>query len=236
MAPKNFALGEALDRIVAKYHLSSEWVSYSKDRLTSEGARVLIQQWGVFNRHSRRCWAYVVGNCPHVEIRKWIVRENLYEEEAIEGQSHFELLLRLGKAVGLSADDIERARPLPSTIMSLNAWEALTKNRSWYEGLAAKVMLERTNKPECGNFSALETQQWMRHLHLSEHEVEFWSLHDSVDQIHSDGTLVLLEKYLPGERETVAALQVAEESMIAWKFYLDGICKAGLEKEAVKSK
>lgn len=235
MEQQKLDLSAALDRIVAKYHSNSKWVSYSRDRLTAEGARVLIQQWGIFNRHSRRCWAYVVGNTPHVEIRKWIVRENLYEEEAIEGQSHFELLLRLGKAVGLSAEDIERARPLPSTIMALHAWETLTKNRSWHEGLAAKVMLERTNKPECGNFSAFETGNWMRHLGLSEHEVEFWILHDSVDQIHSEGTLVLLEKYLPGEREKEAALQAAEESMIAWKFYLDGIAEAGLARETIRS-
>ena len=224
-------LGEALDRIVAKYQLNLKWVAYSKDRLTAAGARVLVQQWGIFNRHSRRCWAYVVGNCPHVEIRKWIVKENLYEEEAIEGQSHFELLLRLGRALGLTLEDIEKATPLPSTIVALHTWETLTKNRTWYEGIAAKAMLERTNKPECGNFSHLEAERWVRQLHLSLEDVEFWTLHDSVDQIHSDGTLVLLEKYLPGAREKEAALQAAEESMIAWKFYLDGICEAALEKE-----
>jgi len=91
-------------------------------------------------------------------------------------------------------------------------------------------MLERTNKPECGNFSATETENWMRHLGLSLEDVEFWTLHDAVDQIHSDGTVQLLEKYIAADIQKEEALQAAEDSMIAWKVYLDGIAEAGLEK------
>ncbi len=91
-------------------------------------------------------------------------------------------------------------------------------------------MLERTNKPECGNFSAAEAKNWMRHLGLSLADVEFWTLHDSVDQVHSEGTVQLLEKYMSENSQKEAALQAAEDSMIAWKIYLDGIAEAGIEK------
>ena len=67
---------------------------------------MLIQQWSNFTRHSRQCWAHVVGNCPIVEVRKFIVTENLYEEEAQEGHSHFEILVRMGMALGLTRDEI----------------------------------------------------------------------------------------------------------------------------------
>ncbi len=230
MSANQSAFAKALDGIVAKYHPNTKWFAYSRDRLGVDGARVLVQQWGVFNRHSRRCWAYVVGNCPHVDLRKFIVTENLYEEEAIEGRSHFELLLRMGKSIGLSEEQIQQAQPLPTTIVALHTWETLTKNRTWYEGVAAKVMLERTNKPECGNFSAMETENWRRHLGLSLEDVEFWTLHDSVDQIHSEGTVEYLEKYLSAESEREVALRAAEDSMIAWKVYLDGITDAGIGK------
>lgn len=224
------SLIESLDKIVAECQLNLKWVAYSKDRLTVNGGRVLVQQWGIFTRHSRRCWAYVVGNCPHVEIRKFIVTENLYEEEALEGHSHFDLMVRMGKALGLSREEVESAKPLPTTTVALNAWEALTKNRSWYEGIAAKAVLERTNNPHCGNFSALEAERWMRQLKLSRDDVEFWVLHDSVDQIHGDGSLRLMEKYLRTDAEREAAIRAAEESMMAWRVYLDGIYEAGNEK------
>jgi pyrroloquinoline quinone (PQQ) biosynthesis protein C len=67
----------------------------------------------------------------------------------------------------------------------------------------------------------------MRQLKLSRDDVEFWLLHDAVDQIHGGGSLSLLEKYLSTNAEREAALRAAEESMMAWRIYLDGIYDAG---------
>ncbi|HWO41037.1 MAG TPA: iron-containing redox enzyme family protein [Candidatus Eisenbacteria bacterium] len=232
MNPSEFA--KQIDRIVARCNDDLEGVRFSKDSLTREAARTLVQQWSIFTRHSRQCWAYVVGNCPIVEVRKFIVTENLYEEEAQEGHSHFEILARMGKALGLTRDEIEHAKPLPSTVIALLAWESLTKNRTWYEGLAAKSVLERTNNPHCGNFSHHQAEQWMRQLGLSREETEFWWMHDSVDQIHGDGSLNLLKKYLTLEDQRQAALRAAEESMMAWKIYFDGFYYEGVRRTTAR--
>ena len=96
------AFAAAIDKIVTDCNDRLLWVPYSKDQLTKEAARVLIEQWSSFTRHSRQCWAHVVGNCPIIEVRKFIVTENLYEEEAQEGHSHFEILARMGMALGLT--------------------------------------------------------------------------------------------------------------------------------------
>ena len=68
----------------------------------------------------------------------------------------------------------------------------------------------------------------MRQLKLSRDDVEFWLLHDSVDQIHGDGSIRLMEKYLRTDAERAAAIRAAEESMMAWKVYLDGIYEAAI--------
>ncbi|MGH7816462.1 MAG: hypothetical protein ACREOR_03650 [Candidatus Binatia bacterium] len=57
-------------------------------------------------------------------------------------------------------------------------------------------------------------------------------MHDSVDQIHGDGSLKLLEKYLQGDAEKQAALRAAEESMMAWKVYFDGFYDEALRRSA----
>ena len=232
MIQNQSAFAAAIDKIVADCNDRLEWVRYSKDQLTKSAARVLIQQWSIFTRHSRQCWAFVVGNCPIVEVRKFIVTENLYEEEAQEGHSHFEILARMGMALSLTRDEIVNAKPLPTTVVALRAWEALTKNRTWYEGLAAKSVLERTNNPNCGNFSHYQAEHWMRQLRLSKEDTEFWWMHDSVDQIHGDGSLQLLEKYLKTDEQKQAALRAAEESMMAWQVYFDGFYYEGLRKSA----
>ena len=120
-------------------------------------------------------------------------------------------------------------KPLPTTVVTMRCWEALTKDRTWYEGLAAKSVLERTNNPNCGNFSHHQAEHWMRQLGLSKDDTEFWWMHDSVDQIHGDGSLNLLEKFLTSD-EKQAALQAAEESMMAWQVYFDGFYYEGLRQ------
>ncbi len=136
----------------------------------------------------------------------------------------------MGIALGLTREQIEFAKPLPSTVVALRAWETLTKNRTWYEGLAAKSVLERTNSPHCGNFSHHQAERWMRQLGLSKEDTEFWWMHDSVDQVHGDGSLALLEKYLKTDEEKQAAQRAAEESMMVWQIYFDGFYYEGLRK------
>jgi pyrroloquinoline quinone (PQQ) biosynthesis protein C len=224
------AFAAAMDKIVAECDGALKWVPFSRDHLTREAACVLVEQWSSFTRHSRQCWAFVAGNCPIVEVRKFIVRENLYEEEAQESHSHFDILVRMGSALGLTREQIECARPLPTTVVALRAWESLTKNRAWYEGLAAKSVLERTNHPDCGNFSHNQDLHWRRQLNLTREATEFWWMHDAVDQIHGNGSLELLEKYLRSDEERQAALCAAEESMMAWQVYFDGFYEEGLKR------
>ena len=93
-------------------------------------------------------------------------------------------------------------------------------------------MCEGTNDPNCGNFSHHQAKCWMRQLHLTKEDTEFWWMHDSVDQIHGDGSLKLLEKYLKTEEEKRMALRAAEESMMAWQIYFDGFYYEGLKRSA----
>jgi hypothetical protein len=74
----------------------------------------------------------------------------------------------------------------------------------------------------------------MRQLGLTKADTEFWWMHDSVDQIHGDGSLKLLEKYLTSEAEKKAALRAAEESMMAWQVYFDGFYYEGVKRTAAK--
>ncbi len=75
MLDKQSNFAAAMDKIVADCNDRLLWVPYSKDKLTKPAARVLIEQWSSFTRHSRQCWAHVVGNCPIVEVRKFIVAD-----------------------------------------------------------------------------------------------------------------------------------------------------------------
>lgn len=222
---QNQALQDEIDALIKRYMDDCRWLEYSADRLTREGAALYVTQHGVFTRHSRRCWAYVVGQCPEVDVRRFIVRENLYEEEGIEEQSHYLTLVRMGESVGLTADDVHGARALPSTRGALLMWETLTKDRHWILGCAAKAALEQTNQPQCGEMSKIEGHRWMDKLGLTREDVDFWLMHDEIDQRHGSGAYDSALKFLPlypsvSEQDVLDAV---EDSMVAFRLFLDGI-------------
>jgi pyrroloquinoline quinone (PQQ) biosynthesis protein C len=181
-----------------------------------------IKQFGLFPRHSRQCWANVVGACPHIEVRRFLVAENLYEEEANEETSHYELLVKLGEALELTKQEIDDAVPLPTTQVAFRAWEGLTRTRDWVYGLAAKGVLELLSVKDLSNVSAISAERWQRQLDLTDDEVEFFSLHAELDQEHGGAAFNFIFTYgrpdqLPG------ALEAAKTSLAAFGVFVDGI-------------
>ena len=231
-------LEKQIKQIVKDYMDQAGWFNYSATGLTRAGAREFVKQWGVFTRNSRQAWANVVGNCTEVEVRRFIVRENLYEEEGIEESSHFLILADAGIAVGLTMEEILNAKALPSTRAAMRVWETLTRNRHWMVGCAAKLCLELPSDPDCGNASASQFELWTSRLGLTAHQARFFSKHDELDQVHGSGAMGLLMKYL--ERQHIVTgndiLEAVEESFFAFKIYLDGLSDAALAVEAAEAK
>ena len=215
-------LSARVDAIAMKYRAADPWTVYSGSALTKYGAGIYCQQHGVFTRHSRRAWAYVVGNCPEVEVRRFIVKENLYEEEGIPEESHYLKLVKMAGAVGVSAAQMDGAQGLPSTRAALLIWETLTKDRHWLIGAAAKGALEyRTT-------SGIEGKRWMETLGLSRSEADFWLLHHEADQVHGAGSLELVMKYLFDQRVVTEdeIADAAELSLLAYNLFRRGIVEA----------
>jgi pyrroloquinoline quinone (PQQ) biosynthesis protein C len=216
----NPSITAQLDALVAQCNTATEALYLTAP--TPATAHVYIQQWSVFTRHSRRCWAWIVGNCPEVEVRRFITRENLYEEEGQIETSHYEKLVRLGRRLGLERAAIDDATPLPSTRLALLAWECICRNYSWQEGLAAKVVLERVGFPD---LRAVRKRVWQDALHLDDAEADFFTTHIEADEIHGSGAYALLERYVT-PAETLAVLAAAETSLHAQALYANGIAAA----------
>jgi len=220
-----------LDELTLETMSSLKWMQES--RVTREQAQIFTRHFGLFTRHSRQCWANVVGNCPIIKVRQFIVSENLYEEEANEETSHFNVLIKMGEALGLTQEQIFNVDPLHTTTVAFLAWETLTKNRSWIEAIAAKLILERSNEPHCGNMSAWFAQSWSKQLGLSAEDLEFFHLHVEADAIHGEMSLQILEQYADTPDKVEAAVNAAAQSLGAWKVMLDGIHTEAYHKKGL---
>ena len=79
-----------------------------------------------------------------------------------------------------------------------------------------------------------EGRRWMARLGLSRDDVDFWLIHDALDKIHGAGAFDAVVKYLPQNHAITRdeVMQAVEDSMFAWKVFLDGIAEAA-EGEAI---
>jgi pyrroloquinoline quinone (PQQ) biosynthesis protein C len=223
---RSATLGARLDELVDQFNRDAADIYLLVP--TAEAGGVFVQQWGIFTRHSRQCWAWVVGNCPLVAVRRFIVKENLYEEEGSDETSHYETLARLGVHLGLKRAEIDDATPLPSTRLALLVWESLTRNYSWAEGLAAKAVLERVGFPD---LRRIRRVNWARALDLPDEHLEFFTTHIVADEIHGSGAYALLERHLDPADEA-RALAAAQASLEAMALHCNGIAAAMKERGA----
>lgn len=223
------AMRRRLDELTLQTMSSLKWMQ--EPRVTREQAATFTRHFGLFTRHSRQCWANVVGNCPIIKVRQFLVSENLYEEEANEETSHFNVLIEMGRALGLADKDIVNVEPLHTSNVAFLAWETLTKNRSWIEALAAKLILERSNEPHCGNMSAWFADSWSKQLGLTAQQLNFFHLHVEADAIHGEMSLQMLEEYAQTPDKVEAAINAAALSLQAWKVMLDGIHAEAYKKK-----
>ncbi|HEV2429557.1 MAG TPA: iron-containing redox enzyme family protein [Thermoplasmata archaeon] len=63
-------------------------------------------------------------------------------EEEGRGPAHYELLLRMGEALGVPRDRVLSTPPLPSTRRGIEGWQRIASQEPWVEALAAMHALE----------------------------------------------------------------------------------------------
>ncbi|HYQ96848.1 MAG TPA: hypothetical protein VEO92_00660, partial [Candidatus Nitrosocosmicus sp.] len=124
----NAAFGE-----LARATMSSpELERYYSVPITKPRAQLILKQLSLYVRHRRDCWAYVSGNCPVLAVKQKILAHE-YEEmirDAHSEHGHLDLIIRQGKPIGLTAEDILQTKPIPTTAATLYAWGWMCKKKS----------------------------------------------------------------------------------------------------------
>ncbi len=158
LSPKGDALSkrraaELLDIMVEthKEYLNGLYVQRIEGATTFEDLRQRIKLFMVFSRRFPQWLANVHARCPEPEVRQRLVR-NMYDEEVFDkdlGNYHVGQQIAEAKLMGLTDADLERPEDVTPTMFAcVNAWDNITRNRTWQEGLAALACLELTNTKE----------------------------------------------------------------------------------------
>lgn len=221
-----------LGEMVRDYIRSPELEHYFSVKMTKPRAAVMVRQQSLYVRHRRDCWSYVSGNCPVLTVKQKIL-EHEFEEIVRDEYSeygHLQLIIRQGRSVGLSPEEILNAEPLPATRATLYAWAWITREKSWVEGLAALTVTECCNDDRLladlgGGQSTRMAKRWMEDMGFTWKDIPNLQAHSKADEKHSDMFLPFLREFATGEMEGLA-VKAAKESLDLNAIFRKGIAIA----------
>lgn len=223
-----------LDQMTRDLFETKEVKRFLETRLTRSRAQIISQQFGLFVRYRRSAWAYLLARSPHMEVKRELLKheteELLYDPRC--GSDHYSLWIAHGKLVGLTEEQVNNAKLLPTTRAALNGWIYLAMYRPWYESLGGVAVLERTNIDSIVPGGAHQTRaerRWIEDLGVTAEQLPNFRVHREADIDHQSDIMNMLAKYISSESQWEGIVEASEESYDYWQVFLGGIAEAMVE-------
>ena len=159
----------------------------------------LCQHYQYVSQFPRWC-AAVYAECPDADARDFLL-ENIVEEES--GIKHVDLLIRFGEACGVSRQEVETARQLPTT-RALTAWCFETSRQPFHVAAAGLLVGLESQVPGIykRNLPPLKSTYG-----FNEHEVEFFAIHIEADEVHGERGYQIVDRHSDTPERRAQALE-----------------------------
>ncbi|MCL6562111.1 MAG: iron-containing redox enzyme family protein [Firmicutes bacterium] len=205
---------------------------------TPAQARAFVRGWLGFSRRFPRWVGAVISNCPQFDVIAFEV-ENLMAEvvaDPSEGTHHYGLLQRLGRALGMEREELERDRPLPAAEAAFRYWEEMARQPNWVLGFAAVNGIEMLGDRELPRRAGLaqgtgfERASW-RALGLPEEALGFIRATEVADVEHGNQAAAILARY--GHAEMDEVLETLKTAIGHVRRMFDEMAEAAEEESGV---
>jgi pyrroloquinoline quinone (PQQ) biosynthesis protein C len=209
--------------------MSAEMDRYFNVKMTKPRARIALLQLSLFVSCRRDCWANLIAGCDAPEVRQRLMEHEYDElvEDEYSSKGHYDLLIRQGELLGLSADDFAKVQPLRTSMATFYGWKWITRTVPWQDGLIAMMATEWVNDDrrlmdQGGGLSRRDGLRWVRDFGYKWEEMPNFAAHAVADEKHSDLFLPLLDKYIVDKER---ALRVADDALELFKLYHMGVAE-----------
>jgi len=207
-----------------------EMERYFSIKMTTHRARVALLQLSLFVQCRRDCWANLIANCDALPIRQRLMEHEYDElvEDEYSSKGHYDLLVRQGALLGLTADDFAEAAPLRTSMATFYGWKWITRAVAWQDALVAMMATEWVNDDrrlmdQGGGLSRRDGLRWIRDFSYTWEEMPNFATHAVADEKHGDLFVSLLSKYVS---EQTRALKTADDALELFKLYHLGVAEA----------
>jgi len=197
--------------------------------LTAGRGREYLLQHSLRNRLLsavlRPAW---MSRCPDVEVvRKTIgqIRQELVMDDQL-GVGHTAILRQMGRNIGLTDAELDKAKPHPLVDAAFNIWENICRSRHWIAGWLTTSADEfiLSTMPE-NNF---RPEKWQQAFDLDEEKVFFFRYHLKADQDHAGQSVWLpILRHVSNQTDREEVFTGLASALVGEKLFYQGICEAG---------
>jgi len=220
---------EAIGAKVRAAMATPEMARYFAVKMTQVRARVALLQLSLFVSCRRDGWANLIANCDAPPIRQKLMEHEYDElvEDEYSSKGHYDLLIRQGALIGLTADDFANAHPLRTSMATFYGWKWITRAGAWQDALIAMMATEWVNDDrrlldQGGGLSRRDGLRWIRDFGYKWEEMPNFAAHAAADEKHSDLFLPLLSKFIANQE---SALKAADDALELFKLYHLGVAE-----------
>jgi pyrroloquinoline quinone (PQQ) biosynthesis protein C len=192
-------------------------------------AKAFVLEWTKFSRLFPRWVGAIMANCPEFDVLAFEV-ENLMSEvvrDPAADTNHYELLIRLGAALGLDRDRIEAHESCPEAQAAFAYWWDMARHGDWLRGFTAvnglEILGDRTLPRRHGLSPAtgLELDPWTT-LGLADDALEFFRVGSEADVGHGNHTVALIARHATADRLD-EVLGVLRTTIATLRSMMDGL-------------
>jgi pyrroloquinoline quinone (PQQ) biosynthesis protein C len=202
-------LGARIERLVVDEYFRDppRFVVAMATEPTRAVAGAFVLEWTKFSRLFPRWVGAIMASCPESDVLAFEV-ENLMSEvlrDPAGSANHYDLLLRLGAALGMGRGRIEAHESCAEACAAFEHWWTLARHPDWLLGFTAvnglEILGDRTLPARHGlaPITGLEADPWAR-LGVPDDALEFFRVSSEADVGHGAETVHLIARHTPDER------------------------------------
>ncbi len=208
---------------------SPRMMEFVNHHLNREGAKIFAVEHTYFAANFPRWFSNVIANCPHLEVRRYIIG-NIYVEEVHDptiDDTHYGSMVKFGQGLGLSRDEVLNYVPSVPMKLAVHYWDNISRTKPWLEGFSAVGALELTNHGELAakyGQKPLNSRHNWEPLGLGREWLTHWEAADAADPDeggHAEETIRIIVEYARSKVEEELALAAVGESIEAFRYIYD---------------
>ena len=206
------------ERSILKHPFYQKW---NEGKLSLGELQEYTKQYYYFVQNFPMFVSAVHSNCPDPEIRKIHV-ENIADEDGFKSKvdDHPTLWLNFCKALGISEKEMSAVEPNNAVLNMVDGFYSLCRSADFRIGLAALLGYEK-QIPEVAKFKIEGLKKFYKID--SKKAIEFFTVHEEADIIHSKAEAEALLKSCTTEQEQSRALQAVDKAAGYYWRMLDGV-------------